>query len=241
MPEGSRFCVSCGTYIGSDPIPPQKDNGKKIILISIAVAIALILGIVGYNAYTEMEAQRKLEEHHWEVHNQALDDIYDKNWAKAHDELEALENRCHECDTLMLYAMAMDLYQDGRADDESLETAHDYFEQISPDYLGDMENDIHRDREIVNNAYDAMLVRKAEAKRRAEEAAAAKKAAEEAARANTIYIGDPEEKVYKVFGTPSHMGRAAVGDIVTKQFVYEYPGRTVFIYTTNGKVSGFQE
>ena len=96
--------------------------------------------------------------------------------------------------------------------------------------------------EAAKRAAEAEAAKKAaeEAARRAAEAEA-KRAAEEAERANNVYIGDSEEKVRRLFGTPDHVGRAVVGDTETKQFVYYAPGRNIIIYLQNGKVAGFMD
>ena len=217
----------------------MQDHGKKIFLISIGVVVAVILAFFGYQGYKAKMEEKRHAEYHETSHSSAVEYIKAGKWDYASYTLESLDE--DHCDTFLLYAYAMIKYKDGQADNAGIESAHDWFEQISTDYSGELADDIRRDRERVNDDYEKMKARQAEAKRQEEAAKAAKKAAEEAERANNVYIGDSEEKVRRLFGTPDHVGRAVVGDTETKQFVYYAPGRNIIIYLQNGKVAGFMD
>jgi hypothetical protein len=220
----------------------MQDHGKKIFLISIGVVVAVILAFFGYQGYKAKMEEKRHAEIHQSGHSTAVEYIKAGKWDYASYTLEPLdEDRCVDCDTFLLYAYAMIKYKNGQADNAGIESAHDWFEQISTDYSGELADDIRRDRERVNDDYEKMKARQAEAKRQEEAAQAARKAAEEAERANNVYIGDSEEKVRRLFGTPDHVGRAVVGDTETKQFVYYAPGRNIIIYLQNGKVAGFMD
>ena len=53
IPEGSKFCLSCGETVGSAAVPAKK-NGKKtvIIIVAIVLALAIIGGIIAGVAVT---------------------------------------------------------------------------------------------------------------------------------------------------------------------------------------------
>ena len=220
----------------------MQDHGKKIFLISIGVVVAVIVAFFGYQGYKAKMEEKRHAEIHQSGHSTAVEYLEAGEWGNAMDTLNGLgDDRCDDCETLLTYSYAMMKYKDGKASDGGITTAYNSFEEIGEDYCGDLADNVRRDRERVNADYEKMMARQAEAKRQEEAAKAAKKAAEEAERANNVYIGDSEEKVRRLFGTPDHVGRAVVGDTETKQFVYYAPGHDIIIYLQNGKVAGFMD
>ena len=228
--------------IRNQGVETMEDHGKKIFLISIGLVVAVILALFGYQGYKAKMEEKRHAEIHQSGHSTAVAYLEAGEWGNAMDTLSGLSDyRCDDCDTLLTYSYAMLKYKDGKASDGGITTAHDSFEEIGEDYFGDLADNVRRDRERVNADYEKMKARQAEAKRQEEAAKAARKAAEDAERANNVYIGDPEEKVRRLFGTPDHVGRAVMGDTETKQFVYYAPGRNIIIYLQNGKVAGFMD
>ena len=123
----------------------MQDHGKKIFLISIGVVVAVILAFFGYQGYKAKMEEKRHAEYHETSHSSAVEYIKAGKWDYASYTLESLdEDRCVDCDTFLLYAYAMIKYKNGQADNAGIESAHDWFEQISTDYSGELADDIRR-------------------------------------------------------------------------------------------------
>lgn len=108
--------------------------------------------------------------------------------------------------------------------------AKHYLKNIPDDYSGDFSAEIKQMKNIVTEKA---------AKQEADEKKA--KEAKEQEKAKHIYIGDPEEKIRKVFGTPDSVNRHVSSYSTTKQYVYYRGDKMICIYTEDGVVTDFQD
>ena len=137
--------------------------------------------------------------------------------------------KSHEGDSrakvLYAYANAQENYGENNFD-----MAKHYLKDIPDDYDGDFSAEIKQMKDIV-------------AGKAAQQEADKKKAreAKEKEEAKHIYVGDPEEKIRKVFGTPDSVNRHVSSYGTTKQYVYYRGDKMICIYTEDGVVTDFQD
>ena len=107
---------------------------------------------------------------------------------------------------------------------------HHYLKNIPDSYNGELSGEIKSYKIAMQSKYDQY----AEAKKIKD--AAIKKANDEE-RAAHLYIGDPEEKIIKIYGRPNKVNKTVIGNnYVSKQYCYD----NMYIYTENGFITAYQ-
>lgn len=157
-----------------------------------------------------------------------------------HDsEAEAYSSECPDAKVLYIYANALakiatysnHLNNDGITSDEELLTC---VSEIPENYSGTLADKIMPLRRTV-------LAKKAQADKEAklaQENAAkyAKNLAE--GKQGKIKKGDPEDDVTAAFGKPTNVYVSGTDNDELKQYVFKKDGRTIYVYTKNGVVTG---
>ena len=194
---------------------------KKIVICGFII-IPILFGFISQelgHQQTPKENKKIAED---QIYQEAVGLAKNSQWKDCYLKLSSVHGNV-DARALCKYAEAQDFYNKG-----DIYAAIDQLVWIPNKYNGEFKDDIDQLRKKCNE----------EKQKRAkeEEARLAKSAAE---RANDLYIGDSEGKITKIYGKPDKVNRTVVGNHVSKQYVYW--DKDLFIYTTDGEVTGFQD
>lgn len=160
-----------------------------------------------------------------EDYNIALNLAKQGKWQDCAGKLVQAHNGDDRAKVLYAYAQAQQKYEIN-----DFKMAQYYLKNIPDNYSGNFSEPIKQMKTMV---LEKVIQQEANQKQA--------KVAAEKEKENHIYIGDPEEKIRKVFGEPDKVNRHVNSSTVTKQYVYYYKNKMVCVYTENGIVTDFQD
>lgn len=224
--DSANFCPNCGKKIGAKVTyaPNRYDKGAqtrrsaKIIIFSV-IAIALVVGVLNFPSHHENSYYGTQTAD--SDYAKALDYAKNGDWNDASAFLVMEKSKGGKYAAIYNYSNAQKAYGD-----RDILFAESYLEDIPTDYDGDLADEIKRFKNEISP-----LVQQEKAK----------KAKADAEREKHIYIGDYETKIEQVYGKPDSINRTVIGNQVSKQYVYDRGSKMIFIYTTNGVVTSFQD
>lgn len=182
----------------------------------------------------------KLYEHHaeTETYEEAVALAKDGKWDDVSVKLVRFSDEDTSSSRRNLYDIACAEEKYANSD---FHMAQYYLKMVPDNYSGELADEVKDLRQKVDAAADEEKQQKEKEEAEKIEQAKQKKAAADAEHAKHLYIGDPESKIQKIFGTPDHVNRHVSSYGTTKQYVYEYDTGTVYIYTEDGKVTDYQD
>lgn len=222
----SAYVATTKQPIFKSNTPPKETHYGCLVLIAIFVGICIAIGSCSHNNTVKKEKKIAAE------YEKGLNELRIGNYDEASVSLvEFSTNRgkpiykYKDGDIMYNIASAMEQYY-GKRD---YEMALQYLKDVPDSYFSGEFGD--KLTEIKENAPQKSKQQQAKEK--------AQKEAEAKEYNSKLHVGDPENKIEDVMGTPESVNRTVSGSHEFKQYVYK--NSSVFIYTEDGIITGFQD
>lgn len=210
---------------------------KIIGIIIIAITVFLFL-LFEYNEYKAKETGKIKYPEAIELLQQGEYDAAStkifmyKKFNKKYDILYNYANakeKIHKNDYSMAYYYVKDI-------DPSIVKDEFYY-----DDLVSIQNKLREEDEKKQKAREKEFEDRMAARERQRDQEAIERAQRYEERKHRIYIGDPEDKITEIFGTPDSVNRHVSAYGTTKQYVYYRGDKMICIYTEDGIITDFQD
>lgn len=195
----------------------SNDNAiRSIVIISIVFSFFIVLGSLLSDSKTLISSPSYIDK--------AVSCIKDGKYNDATVALVMKKDSDKTASVLYNYANA----KEEEISDISMN--HHYLQKIPDSYKGELADEIKTYKVAMQSKYD-------EYKKNENIKNAAIKKANDEERAKHLYIGDPENKIVKIYGKPNRINKTVIGnDYESKQYCYN----NMYIYTENGFVTAYQ-
>ena len=261
LPDDAKFCISCGEkitgysknttekkeeYRNNDDSSQQKDDLNKSTHISktpafnqatphkkirrfVCMAIIISLGLALGSC---INTQRKEKEAHIESnYEKGLNELRSGKYSQATVDLVSFSSingksadKYKDGDIIYNIASAMEAYYT----EKDYRMALHYLKDVPDSYFSGEFGD--KLTEIKENAPQKSTQQQLEEKNQRE--------AQAKEYSSKLHVGDPDNKIEDVMGTPESVNRTVSGSHELKQYVYK--NGSVLIYTQDGIITGFQ-